>query len=196
MGQFGCPKFFLRLRQNPGGGPPRIRAPSRKSLPFEIARRHTRNEIRKRTGSPPKYLQAQRGRWRARAAMYTHSWTRAQPGVCLETSHTRCFIVTAVFFTIATTEQLDWCGALSERPHTGGYHETFPSHCSIVAMFHFQDHFLGVIQPQLSPCSLTQVILSNNHQLPAVLRTAVFLATARNPIEKKSEKVSPKIKVN
>ena len=60
LGRFRCPKFFLGLRQNPVGGPTRIRAPSRKLRSFEIARRNTRNGIRKRTGSPPKYLQTAR----------------------------------------------------------------------------------------------------------------------------------------
>ena len=60
LGQFGCPKFFLRLRRNPVGGPPRIRAPSRKFRSFDTATHSTRNGIRKRTGSPPKYLQAAR----------------------------------------------------------------------------------------------------------------------------------------
>ena len=110
---FGRPKLFLRLRSNPAGGPPRIQAPSRKSRSFGIAMRNTRNGIRKRTGSPPKYLQTQRGRKRAQAAIYTHSWTRAQLRDYLETPHTRCFIGTAIFFTIAISEQLDWCGALS-----------------------------------------------------------------------------------
>ena len=60
MGQFGCPKFFLRLRQNPVGGPPRMRAPSRNFRSFDTATHSTRNGIRKRTWSPPKYLQAAR----------------------------------------------------------------------------------------------------------------------------------------
>ena len=145
MWYLGCQKFLLRLCQNPTGGPTRIRAPSRKSRSFETARHNTRNGIRKRTGSPPKYLQTQLGRRRARAAIYTHSWTRAQPGGCLEAPHTRCFIGTAVFFTIATTEQLDWCRALSERPHKGGFNEPSPPHCFIVEMYNRrQDHFLGV----------------------------------------------------
>ena len=56
----GRQKIFLRLHSNPVGGPPRIQAPSRKSRSFEIAIHNTRNGIRKRTGSPPKYLQAAR----------------------------------------------------------------------------------------------------------------------------------------
>ena len=126
----GCQKFLLRLCQNPAGGPTRIRAPSRKLRSFEIARRNTRNGIRKRTGSPPKYLQAQRGRWRARAAIYTQAGLVPSLGV-VSKPLTHAVLSEQRYFS-QLLPRSNWTGAaLYRSDHTRGVITKPPHHTAL-----------------------------------------------------------------